>query len=143
MANKAGGRRPGAGRKFKEITNEMRSQIRTLVGFGTPHKAIAYMLGISTWLLENRCKEELAFGKDVAIAGITKGLYQQAISGSVPAAIFWLKCQAGWQETAQKTQNEFSGPGGQPIVIELKDDNLKATTTAELKEMFDLLRSRK
>lgn len=63
-------------------------------------------------------KTELAEGRDHANALVTQALFKTATSGgmgSVAAAIFWLKCRAGWKETQvvehtlrkPRTLNEF------------------------------------
>ena len=45
--------------------------------------------------------EQYKKGKAKAIANVAQGLVKQAIEGNMTAAIFYLKTQAGWRETAQ------------------------------------------
>lgn len=43
-----------------------------------------------------------------ALAAVSKALYTMAISGSVPAAIFWLRARAGWRDRG--STDDDSGP---------------------------------
>jgi len=53
-------------------------------------------------------------GKAKAIAHVANGLLQKARAGDTTSAIFYLKTQAGWRETAAV---EHSGPQGGPIAL--------------------------
>jgi len=65
--------------------------------------------------LRKHFRAELDQGTELANALVTQALFKKATSnepGSVTAAIFWLKCKAGWKETqivehalAERTRN--------------------------------------
>ena len=60
-------------------------------------------------------------GKAKAIASVASGLLQQARDGHTSAAMFYLKCQAGWSEVAVE-QREIP-----PMQIILTHDTDQAT----------------
>lgn len=82
-------------------TDEIRKKVEFLAGFGMTHQDIALMVDMSPPTLRKYYSDELNIGKVKATAQVAKTLFQQATKPEKPnmsAAIFWLKCQAGWKE---------------------------------------------
>lgn len=91
---------------------ETKRQIETLSGFGLTQDQIALVIGLSPPTLRKYYEHEISSGKAKACAQIAKTLFQQATKADKPnmsAAIFWLKCQAGWKE------NQDDKPGKKEI----------------------------
>ena len=71
-------------------------------GFGIPHEAIARQLEIDPKTLRLHYADELRWGADRATFAVANTLYNIATDKAhpkcAPAAMFWLKCRAGWSE---------------------------------------------
>ena len=79
-----------------------RRQVEALAGYGVPEAEIAGIIGIDPKTLRKHYREELDHGHTKANAKVAENLYRKATGDSregVTAAIFWLKCRAGWKET--------------------------------------------
>lgn len=94
-----------------------RDMVRTAASIGIPQDKICQLvkhangMPISVKTLRANFREELDTGMTEANVKVAKALYDLAISPekgkqSVAAAIFWLKCRAGWRET---THDENEG----------------------------------
>ena len=92
--------------KKHEPTSETRTKVSALAGVGTPQDQIALIIGISKNTLIKHYRKELNTAMVMANAQVAQSLYQQAKSGNTAAAIFWLKCRAGWVD---KQAIEHSG----------------------------------
>ena len=84
-------------------TSESRQQVETFAAFGIPEWDIARVLGIDPKTLRKHYPDELATGHVQANTKVAQTLFQKAVAPeltapSVNAAIFWLKCRAGWSE---------------------------------------------
>lgn len=79
-------------------TERDRRMVGKLVALGLPRDAIADVLEISRRTLGRYYAKELAVATVHQIAAVAQSLYNQAVSGDTRAAIFWLKCRAGWSE---------------------------------------------
>jgi DNA-binding transcriptional ArsR family regulator len=84
-------------------TDASRATVRALAAFGVPHEEIASRLAISQDTLARHYRRELDTGRIEATARVAERLHQAATQetadrASVIAAIFWLKCRAGWRE---------------------------------------------
>jgi len=81
-----------------------RGKVEAMVAYGIPQEEIAATMGISHPTLRRYFEREIQTGTHKANAKIAESLYNAAIKGkgqpAVTAAIFWLKCRAGWKETA-------------------------------------------
>ena len=89
------------GRPSYEPTPKEREQVKTLAGLGIQHTDIAKVIGISAPTLRKHFAQELEVGHIQANAQVAQSLFRAATAKdkpSVVAAIFWLKCQAGWRE---------------------------------------------
>lgn len=78
--------------------------VRTMSGFEIPDYEIARVLKIDAKTLRKHFAEELATGHTEANAKVAASLFKKATGdgqGSVVAAIFWLKCRAGWKDRAE------------------------------------------
>ena len=95
-----------------EPSDDLRRNVLAMSGFGLRQEDIALVTNLSIKTLCKHYKNELQRGKAVALAKVADTLYQQAISGNLTAAIFYLKSQGGWSE---RHQIEHSGPGGTPL----------------------------
>ena len=98
------------GRPPFEPTEAHRSHVETLAGFGLPHPQICQLIinpqtgkPISEKTLRLHFAAELETGVAKANSAVAQSLYKRATSAAghqaVTAAIFWLKCRAGWKET--------------------------------------------
>lgn len=84
-------------------TQQQRDMVEAMAGFGIPQDDIALVLKIDPKTLRLHYREELDRGVAVANTKVAKSLFEIATSkgqGAVTAAIFWLKCRAGWSEYA-------------------------------------------
>jgi hypothetical protein len=89
------------GRPPFEPTEAERRMARTLAAYGVPRPDIAQALGCSVPTLRRRFVDELARATTEANARVAETLFRRATGDgpqSVTAAIFWLKCRAGWRE---------------------------------------------
>lgn len=106
-----------AGRPAHEPTDQQRSQVEAMAGYGIPHHDMARIIGITHKTLEKHYRDELDTGSAKATAKVAETLYRQAVNGNTGAAIFWLKARAGWRE---KQQVEHTGAGGEPINLKVE-----------------------
>ena len=94
-----------AATKSRTFTDRELAQIEAL-GSVLSIEQIADYFGIGRTTFYAICErqpetmEHYKRGKAQAIASVSKGLLQQAIKGNLTSAIFYLKTQAGWRETA-------------------------------------------
>ena len=84
--------------KPHEPTEAQKAEVRALASMGIPHDQISAYIGIDKKTLYKYYREILDRAKIQANMKMAQCLFQQAQNGSTPAAIFWLKVQAGWQE---------------------------------------------
>lgn len=79
-----------------------RAQVQLAAGFAMPHKMICKLIGLgSDHTLRKHYEHELELGMAMAVFKVSKTLFSQATrekDPSLAAAIFFLKCQAGWRE---------------------------------------------
>ena len=112
-------------------TPDQRKMVEAMAGYGIREADIARTLGdegIDPKTLRRYFRKELDTGAIKANVGVAQSLYKLATSGKSPAAaIFWLKCRAGWKET---TTLEHTGPEGGPL--EIVHGNLDQRITDEL-----------
>lgn len=92
--------------KPHEPNEAQKAEVRALASMGIPHDQISAYIGVDKKTLYKYYREILDRAKIQANMKMAQCLFQQAQSGSTPAAIFWLKVQAGWQE---KQAIEHSG----------------------------------
>jgi len=92
------------GRKAYVPNDQTRAQIKMLAAMGVPDFDIAKVVGISSPTMRKYYMAELETGHIEANAQVAQSLYKQATNKEKPnvsAAIFWLKCRAGWREEAE------------------------------------------
>jgi hypothetical protein len=90
-------------RPAHEPTEESRRTVKAMAAFGIPHIDIARALGISAPTMRRHYRGELQSGGILATAKVAQNLFRIATGdgrGTVQAAIFWLKCRAGWRDSA-------------------------------------------
>src|SRR5215471_2163391 len=91
-------------------TEAHRREVLTMTGFGITQPEIATMLGISDRSLRTHYRRELDTGATEANMRVAQSLYTMATRDKIPAAaIFWMKCRAGWREPPRDVN-----VGGQP-----------------------------
>lgn len=90
------------GRPTYKPTEEQRRQVKAMAAYGVPQEDIATVLAIDAKTLRKHFWTELQNGAIEANAKVAQSLFQRATtekgSAGVTAAIFWLKCRAGWRE---------------------------------------------
>tara|TARA_R110000868_G_scaffold62328_4_gene188447 strand:- start:3902 stop:4261 length:360 start_codon:yes stop_codon:yes gene_type:complete len=89
-------------RKSHEPTEKDRKQVMVMAGIGLTHDQIGKVLGISDETLRKYYSQELDTAESLMNAQVAQNLFSIATSkgsGSVAAAIFWMKTRAGWRET--------------------------------------------
>ena len=89
-------------RKPHEPTDKDRKQVTIMAGIGLTQSQIGKVLGISDDTLRKYYEHELETAESIMNAQVAQNLYSIATSkgsGSVAAAIFWMKTRAGWRET--------------------------------------------
>lgn len=79
--------------------------------YGIPHEEIAAVIGIDDKTLRKHYREELDIAAPKASAMVAQTLYGIATDRNHPkcasAAMFWLKCRAGWRERDQTPVDDF------------------------------------
>lgn len=124
-------KRPG--RKPYRPTAAQRKSVSVWASIGTPHAVMAAQLGIAEMTLEKHFVSELKDGKAITDNAVAKSLYQKALTGNVPAMIFWCKTRLGWRETSR---TEVTGADGKPLTIQtVSTEDLKAQLQAALAEL--------
>jgi hypothetical protein len=82
-------------------TESTRQEVRSLKGFGATNEAVSKLLGITADTLAKHYPEEIETANILTNHRVAGNLYRIATTGddkqAVPAAIFWLKCRAGWR----------------------------------------------
>lgn len=89
------------GRKPYQRDEAIARQVKTLAGMGIPDYDIAKVIGMSGPTMRKYYMAELETGHVEANAQVSQSLFKMATNKekpNVPAAIFWLKCRAGWRE---------------------------------------------
>lgn len=115
-------KRSGGGRPLFNPTDEQRSNVEALVGYGLTHKQIASLIrnpdtntGISQNTLERHFREELNTGAAKTTAKVANSLVGKAISKTHPqsatCAIFYLKCKAHWRQEDRVVHEIQAGTG--------------------------------
>jgi len=102
------------GRRPKTLTDEQRAQVEALAAYLTQEQIADYFgIGKTTWFAmldrEPEISERYKRGKARAIGAVAQSLIQQARDGDKVAAMFYLKTQAGWRETAQVDHTSSDG----------------------------------
>ena len=104
-------------------TDEERNLVKNLRLAQLPIPIIAERLDISESALKRHYRAELDAGGDGANASVAQALFQRATDptqpGQTQAAIFWLKCRAGWKE--EPSSVELTGANGGPLNVAILD----------------------
>lgn len=81
---------------------ELVARIRYLAGRGMPLKYIAALTRVPVTDFETggRFAEDIEIGKAEAALAVMEATYTRVIEGKTIETLFWLKCNAGWAETA-------------------------------------------
>lgn len=85
--------------KPHEPTEATKAEVKALASMGIRHEDIAEYIGIDKKTLYKYYREILTKSKVTASHKIAQALFRQATEqNSTTAAIFWLKCHAGWRD---------------------------------------------
>jgi hypothetical protein len=82
-------------------TEKDRKTVETMSAYGVPMEDIARSIGISIPTIRKYFEHELHNRRTQANAAVAQSLFQKATGPGkegVVAAIFWLKCRAGWND---------------------------------------------
>jgi hypothetical protein len=127
----------GRGRPSFTPTQENRSLVETLAGFGVPRPDIARQIkgkngvGITEGTLLKYFRDELEGGVMKANAKVAKSLFENAVNGNnIAAQIFWLKTRGRWKETPQEIA--FPDEEGKPQAIPTMADFYKTVALARM-----------
>lgn len=91
----------GPGRPAHQPADQERRQVEAMASHGIPEADIAAAIGIGRSTLRKHYAHELGTGHIRANSAVAQSLFKKATGtgpGAVTAAIFWLKCRAGWRE---------------------------------------------
>lgn len=97
------------GRPAFAPTEKDRATVKAMAGFGIPEVEIAKILSIDPKTLRKHFPHELDVGHVEANAKVAANLFRRATGDgreAVIAAIFWLKCRAGWREQDKRDAQE-------------------------------------
>ena len=115
------------GRPKYEPTEADRNTVRSMASQGVPHETIALCLGkrgIDPKTMRKHFRRELDTAAAITNANIGTNVYNAAMRGEAWACCFWLKCRAGWKDSAGpgsagagrgKTVQLVVVPAGQPL----------------------------
>lgn len=111
-----------AGRPAIAIEDKDLRIIEDMAGRGARLSDIALIIGVSDstldrWLEQPEVRTAYQRGRILATDHVAGTLYNLATEGEVTAAIFWLKCQAGWID---KPKDE--APAGSSVVFYIPDN---------------------
>lgn len=94
----------GPGRPEFQPTDTMRSTVKAMAAYGVPQDDIGRVVGCSPPTLRKYFWTELETAATEANAKVAQTLFRTATEGkgkeAVTAAIFWLKCRAGWRDVS-------------------------------------------
>jgi transcriptional regulator with XRE-family HTH domain len=83
-------------------TEEQRRMVKTMKAMGATQEEVAGRIGVrSPKTLRKYFRKELDQGSSEANMTVAQALYNEAKGGDVKAAMFWLKCRAGWRDRAE------------------------------------------
>lgn len=89
------------GRPPHQRNETIAKQVKMLSAMGVPDFDICKVVGLSAPTMRKYYTAELEVGHIEANAQVAQSLFRQATDvnkPSVAAAIFWMKCRAGWSE---------------------------------------------
>ena len=91
-------------------TEDLRRMVKTMTAMGAKQEDVAARIGVrSPKTLRKHFRDELDQGASEANMSVAQALYKKAKDGDVKAAMFWLKCRAGWRD-----RPEYDGPASPP-----------------------------
>ena len=110
------------GRPRFNPTDEQYRMVKSLAAYGMRQSEIAAMLELrSEKTLRKHFRSALDRGAAEANSQVAQSLYRLATSGkSAAAAIFWLKCRAGWREQKEFDRSAIPPP---PFVVGAVKEN--------------------
>ena len=100
------------GRPAWKPSRATRQQVQTMAGMGLLPAEIALVLDVTVKTLQKYCARELRTAAPQATAAVALALYKQATRPERPnarAAMFWLRCRAGWVEADKPRDDAAKG----------------------------------
>lgn len=89
------------GRPAHQPTETLRRQIEMMVAFGNTEGQICQIIGIAEPTLRLHYRAEIDHGFAKANNAVAMNIFRQATKDdprAITAAMFWMKCRAGWSE---------------------------------------------
>ena len=112
----------------EHVPNDLlRGQVETMAGLGIPEDDIAQILVIDPKTLRKHYRAQLDTGHIKANSKVAANLFRIATGEgreAITAAIFWLKCRAGWSEYAPPP------PPNKPAKLGKKDQAIQDAKNA-------------
>lgn len=91
-------------------TEEQRRMVKTMTAMGAKQQDVAARIGVrSPKTLRKYFRNELDQGGSEANLSVAQALFKKAKEGDVKAAMFWLRCRAGWRD-----RPDFDGTAAPP-----------------------------
>lgn len=95
-------RRPRRGHPTKEVTQQMRTQVQSMTGYGIPQLDIARLMQMDVKTLRKHFREELDTGMTRANMLMAEALWKNGVRhNNVQAQIWWTKARMGWKDQSQ------------------------------------------
>lgn len=115
------------GRPEYQPTEEHREIVKAMVACGVPVQSVSDCLNLSKKTLYKYYSEEIRTSHILANQQVAQSLFAKAthanVTGaSVAAAIFWLKCQAGWKELSGHVPTDPSSAYIPVMFIDTEED---------------------
>lgn len=102
------------------------AEVERLASIGLTMEQIAHNLGIATSTLYVRKNESPEFseaikrGQAKGIEAVANKVFENAMAGNVPSALFYLKARAGWRDTPlPDAESESDAP--ESVSLNVKD----------------------
>ena len=94
--------RPRRGQQPKEVTQQMRTQVQSMTGYGIPQLDIARLMQMDVKTLRKHFREELETGMTRANMLMAEALWKNGVRhNNVQAQIWWTKARMGWKDQSQ------------------------------------------
>ena len=121
------------GRPEYEPTEADRNTVRSMASQGVPHETIALCLGkdgIDAKTMRKHFRRELDTAAAITNANIGTNVYNAAMRGEAWACCFWLKCRAGWKDSAGRGSDRNGGGKTVHLVVVLAGQPTPGAETA-------------
>ena len=121
-------------------TAETRRQVSLCMTMGMTQPQIGMLLGVTDDTIRKHYRDEIETGKSQMSMSIANNLFNIATDpdhkGTVTAAIFWLKAQAGWRDVVR---TEVTGLDGGALQIETSPIDSRALSHEQRQALREIL----